>query len=268
VCSNQFRKRGLVPPFNGATVCLITGCSSIRKIVAHVPLFPEYLLLLFAFFATVTNADEPLVLTVPKQVESTFGDSGVDPYILHTSVQFVYGAAEFANQGAAQIMITGISFRADDSSTSSLNVTIPDFTIRVGVYSGSLSDIRANTGYVYLEGGTTVFSQKTLHITSPLGLTFGVRFDFETPFLYDRSNGNLVVELRSGGFATGSGLWGFDAATSSDGRFIYIEDTFGHTGALNRLPATQFTYFAVPEPSAGCLFGVLGAFLVVLRRLL
>ncbi len=188
-------------------------------------------------------------LVTPPGVGEAFGDKGIS----FDGGEFIYGSSLFASlPGNSEPLITGISFRADESS--SLDVVLPSMIIRIGVYQGKLTDVSN-----YIRPTFTAYSARDLHLTSPVSLDFGIRFSFQNPFLYNPNGGNLVVDF--GSSIAGIAKGGLDVQTTFEGRSLFGPNTIGFF-----LPATEFTYVSVPEPRSIIFWAVFAIFCAIKRR--
>ena len=115
-------------------------------------------------------------------------------------VQYIYPATEFSARPDSHRWITAIAFRPDTSVTDPRTVTWPDTQWILSTTTTSpddLSDVYSenhgdNQTVVY-DGTLTLTTQATGPPEGPRD--FDYRFDLQTPFLYDRTQGNLVVDF-------------------------------------------------------------------------
>jgi hypothetical protein len=111
-----------------------------------------------------------------------------------------------------------------------------------------------------------VFTATDLHLIAAAGRPpneFTIRFGFQTPFIYDRRTGDLVLESEGGG--TFGRFQGFDASTDANEGLYLLREPFGRVTSRNSVPVTEFQYVAVPEPRAWAIVG-LAWFILKLRR--
>jgi len=159
---------------------------------------------------TVSYADSTVVPGFLQNVEGNFGNSL--PFHLTVAVpasaryQQVYSSSEFAALGP--IVITRIGFRpnAIDGSGSGVGsaflTTIPSIQINLSTTSagpGALSTIfAANVGSddtVVHRGSLLLSSAFTGPATGPKA--FDISIPLTTPFLYDATKGNLLLDVRN-----------------------------------------------------------------------
>lgn len=213
----------------------------------------------------------PIHIVSPSSANGVEGDSSITPSREPNRIQFLFPASDFANLPESQRWLVAFNYRADQSQTEDVlwefdeielwfsttttdNSTLstifadnhgPDKTL---VHSGAYS-------YQYLGGPAT---------SGPREFAEGMRF--QTPFYYDPTKGNLLVEqvhrrasnpvisptsdvVPTPGFTIVGA--GFDLNATSGELFT-------------SLPPTRFTF--VPEPSGGLMAGAGAACLASIWR--
>ncbi len=195
--------------------------------------------------------------------------------------QQVYAASEFASSAEPEL-IAQILFRPDAVFGNAFSSTLPNIQINLSTTSvapDGLSMTFANN----------VGSNDTVVFTGPLSLSsgdtgpiegpkdFDIVINLSTPFLYDKSAGNLLLDIRN--FVEGSATTPFDSENSLGDPIsrVYavsfsnvnsptgVTDSFGLVTKFVTIPPSQ----AVPEPASalGMLaFGAFGVGSQVLRR--
>jgi hypothetical protein len=104
-----------------------------------------------------------------------------------------------------------------------------------------------------------------LSVRNASGPGFDIFFTLDHPFLYNRTQGDLVLQFVS---HQGSGvLAGVDAQFGPAGALYYYQ-TDGTLKAVGQTIVTQFTYSTIPEPSPFALatVGLMAAALVARRN--
>jgi hypothetical protein len=207
------------------------------------------------------------VIVVPGAQTGVEGnDSNFGPFF-DTSVRYqqVYSAAQFPSPGP--LMITQIAFRPDGSVTDPALIIRFD-SVRIDLSTTSSTPSTLSTVFASNVGANnqTVFNSfefVNAPVTGPPGgpKNFTVTFAL-TPFIYDPSAGNLLLDFRA--FETGGGISApFDAQSGSP--FTAHVDASGMSSTSGSYFAnglvTQFEFTAVPEPSTLAL-GALGAMVV------
>jgi hypothetical protein len=181
--------------------------------------------------------------------------------------QQVYRASDFASITGPHL-ITQIAFRPDAGSQgSAFSSTLPDVRIDLSTTSVApdhlnatfASNVGANDTIVY--GGSTggslaLSSADTGPANGPKD--FDIVINLTTPFVYDPSAGNLLLDVRnfSGGTTTqfDAQLTNGDAvsrAYANDGVDSPTATAFNTLGLV-----TQFTVDPVPEPASFTLLGM------------
>ena len=191
--------------------------------------------------------------------------------------QWVFKAAIF---GATPITINAMAFRFDEIvSNESIRAGAYHFDDRFSVKLGTLPGLASTTFADNLTNAITVLSgaqDLPFAIGGPAGATKpfgGVTFNFTTPFVYDPSLGDLLVDL----FVPGQGLFGtFDFVQNNPLQYRVFNREIATQGSIQSFgPVVRFDVSAVvpsnagavPEPATWLMlvvgFGTLGA---VLRR--
>jgi len=206
-------------------------------------------------------------VVVPNSLASVEGNANsgfpfnLDSFSLTSQrYQEVFAASEFAAlTGLADI--TQIAFRPDASFGAAFSSTLPDIQIDLSTTSmvpdGLSSTFADNIGpddtVVYARGPLALSSAAT----GPPGApdNFDILINLTTPFLYDPTAGNLLLDVRN--FGAGSTTQMNAEDTFGDG----ISSVYTFTGDVNSAVGdqnnslglvAQFTFMpaAVPEPGA------------------
>ncbi|WP_372785405.1 PEPxxWA-CTERM sorting domain-containing protein [Phenylobacterium sp.] len=188
-----------------------------------------------------------------------------------SQVQQIYDASYFA--GPTQI--TGLSFRAypgaAPSGFFSNTVNVSNLTVALSntmVSANEASGAQPSTNFAANEGAnlTTVFSGAVTLSTAATGQgpqPFDYTVNFTTPFLYDPSGGNLLVDflIPQGATVSGSGFGflTFDTANDLNDGVTSVVNLQGPGPAGTLSTAAAITQFhtasaaAVPEPASWAL---------------
>ena len=165
---------------------------------------------------------------------------------------------------AGPILITGIDFRPDAGLGSAFSATLPSIQIDLSTTSATVDALSTTFANNVGADDTVVFAMGPLSLSSadigPAGgpKDFDIHIVFTTPFLYNRANGSLLLDVRNfGGGTTGI----FDAEGSLTQDAISRVFTSGNqtvsstTGTADSLGlVTQFDFVsATPEPATGIL---------------
>ncbi len=213
--------------------------------------------LLLSLLATASTTAQAATLVVPAGLENTPGNTFADPFFstVGPSVTQAYSASDFSGISADTISIFGLAFRLDENERGSLEVTIPQVLLTMGISKDPLADLN------HLPNSVVVFDHPVqLSVRNGAGPAFDIFFTLDRPFLYNRTLGDLVLQFNS--HQTFGVIAGVDAQFGAEGELYYYE--IG--GALRSVPETiltQFTYSAIPEPSTLSLLLVVGTVLLI-----
>lgn len=216
-----------------------------------------------AAFAPTASAD---LIVVPNSLAAVEGNSNngfpfnITPFGLASQrYQQVYNANQFTNAG----MITAITFRPDADTGNAFASVLSNVQINLSTTSagpdGLSSTFASNVG----GNNQTVFSGalalSSADTAGPGGTrAFDITIALNTPFFYDPSQGNLLLDVRN--FAGGTTTQ-FDAHTvtgdSISRGFTNVVGGVGNATGLTDTSGlvTQFQIQAVPEPVSMIVFG-------------
>jgi len=220
-----------------------------------------------------------VIITPNGNAAAEGGASTTAPFNGPFRYQQDYEASQF---GGAPFLITAIAFRPDSSQSGAFSATVANMTVMLsltnkgtnGGASGMSSTFAANV----LGAQTTVFSGGITFNSTPTGSprAFDVVIPLTTSYLYDPSQGNLLMEIvnQSAWTVTPGGQFGFlDLAFSppnlvptarifANGSPSSPTATVANGNGPNQGLVTEFigTSIGVPEPaSLGLLLFGLGA---------
>jgi hypothetical protein len=210
---------------------------------------------LVSLFAAGPAIGANLKVVAPAALASAEGSNSRHPGSGSLRLQHLFLASEFAGVPAANTHILSWNYRADSSQTQAVDWTFPDHQIWMSTTSQSslsstfASNRGADTTLVF--DGAATFG---LTGAGPAGgpRDFGTGVQFQTPFRYDPSQGNLLIEvLTIGDFTPLEGVTIDTQSTAAPMTVVTdINKPNSTTGnQLNSSPAAQFE-FGVPEPSA------------------
>ena len=231
-------------------------------------------LLCLVVFSSIANAD----VVVPNANASVDADTiNRFPLLVFHGMRYqqVYAASEFSSFSPEGELITGIAFRPDKDLGAPFGpLTLDDLTIGLSTTDSAPDALSAtfsdNVGAHYkqvLNGSVTISS-----VDSPgPGDTraFDVLINFDVPFLYNPTNGNLLLDILNG-----------DEDDHDIGVFFDAEFTVGDTvsrawgpegtpsavsgGTSSSGLVTLFITRPVPEPNSLAISSV--ALCVVIRQ--
>jgi hypothetical protein len=207
-----------------------------------------------------TQAAEIKIVS-PSAYEHIEGESSVDPSCCGPfRNQQVFPAADFAALGNKPHWLVDITFRPDQNVTSPLTAHFPDEEYRIAttqIGPGNLSlrfddNLGSNFNHWYR-------GPETVAVVAGPGPGPREFYDADysagvTPFLYDPSQGNLLLDL--------IGWQGVSPSPRGDlvpGMLtaIYGSSPNGTQGVRGAALVHQFTFIPVPEPSSLTLLAVL-----------
>jgi hypothetical protein len=209
-------------------------------------------------------------IVVPNSLAAVEGNSNNGyPFNLddfgHSSMRYqqAFAASEFAALGGPTL-ITGMAFRPDNDGNA-FSTALPDIQINLSTTTTAPSalsttfaaNVGSNDTVVYARGPLTLSSANT----GAGPRDFDIVITFTTPFLYDPSQGNLLLEVRNfgGGLTTQ-----FDAHNANDAiaRVFAENDATAASGIADSVGlVAQFLTDGsqtVPEPSTFIIFSVGG----------
>jgi hypothetical protein len=184
--------------------------------------------------------------------------------------QQVYAASQFS-PGSGPLLITQILFRPDAISGDAFTATLPDIQINLstttpgpdGLSATFASNVGANDTIVRSRGALTLSSADT---PGPGGTrNFDIVINLTTPFLYDPTQGNLLMDVRNFGGGTTTFFDAHDVLGDSISRVYTFNGTV--TSAIGDQVntsglVTAFTFTrqgpptGVPEPATMVLLGI------------
>ena len=228
---------------------------------------------ILVLWPSLSSAQAPFIVRTPNGGAPSPGgvystepwSSSRGPGPQSSRYQQVYSASEFAELGGSPGSILRFGIPSDQQFGRGTSLYL-DLEILFGVTprdpDGLSTTFAENVG----SGLTMVHSRGVFLWGHPGGGAIGV-FELETPFLYDPTQGNLLMEIRAYSvvnedrFSTGFGnyeAWNVQGDAVSR---VYAHDVNATTGTADTMGLT--TYFGVtpvPEPSTYALVGLaLGA---------
>ena len=197
------------------------------------------------------------------------GDYSSEPWsvrgIQSSRYQQVYSASEFSALGGSSGSILRFGLQSDREFGRGASAYL-DFEIFFGVTSRN-PDALSTTFAENVGSGLATVRSREVFLLGHAGGGAGVVFELETPFLYDPTQGNLLMEIRTYGVVNadprtlGPGVYeAWDVQGDAVSR-VYAHDVNATAGIADTMGLT--TYFVitpVPEPSTYALVGLaLGA---------
>src|SRR5688572_29948313 len=164
-------------------------------------------------------------LVVPNDLSASEGNDGNGfPFSIQGAqipsmrYQQVYGSSQFTALSASGEFITEIRFRPDATNGSPFSATLPDIQINLSTTAAAPDGLSATFANNVGVDNTLVFSRGPLAtssgFTGPAGgpKTFDMVITLTTPFFYNPTRGNLLLDVRNFG---GGATTNFDSATTT-----------------------------------------------------
>lgn len=247
----------------GLTLCKRRNQISTMKILGFYGFATAGILL-----AIVTQAQDVIV---PGNFASTEGDSN-NGYPFNISAfsltsqryQQVYNSSLFSSLPAGGVEITGMAFRIDVGTGASFSSTLPDIQIDLSTTATSANTLSSTFASNVGANDTVVVGAGPLALSGTTGGTpnpFNIIINFTTPFIYDPSAGNLLMDVHNFG---GGGTTQFDSTDVGTGIARNFTEGSGvgsptADGVINSSGLiTEFIYQPVPEPGTLALAGLGG----------
>lgn len=194
---------------------------------------------------------------MPSGAATTYGNSQPEPFmpgpgaIYPFRYQEVFSSSDMVMPFGVHY-ITAVSFRLAAFGQSSVDAVLPEIEIRLSTTPRSVNLLSTTYANNVGPDETVVHARGPLAISAtyvPGGVVqpFDVLIEFETPFLYDRSWGNLLLDVINYG---GSGRRvGFDYKDSEGDSVssVGLAD-LEHGGEGTSGLVAEFTFADVPEP--------------------
>jgi hypothetical protein len=231
-----------------------------------------------AAFVTLSavGAAQAETLVVPNSLSTTEGDFFGTLISAPFRYQQVYKDSEFTFlSGAQPLEITQIAFRPDATRGSAFSYTLSDIQINLSTTQAEPDNLNTTFANNVGANDTVVFNRGPLSLSSAYTgpdagpKDFDIILNFTNPFIYNPSDGNLLLDIRK--FSSDTTIF-FDAAfTLEDSVSIVFA-----AGDVNAATAngettsglvTQFTVTPVPEPSGILGLGAFGGGLLLKRKL-
>jgi len=231
-------------------------------------------LIVLVLGSMISVAEATTMVVVPFFDTTTEGnDNNGFPFNIGNSsmrYQQVYGATDFVLGGVATPQnITQIAFRPDASAGGAFSSTLLSIQIDLSTTSKAPDGLSTTFADNVGANDTVVFGPAA----GPKA--FDIVVNLSTPFLYDPTKGNLLLDVRN--FSGGTATFLDAQITQGDSISRVLSDWPGSTVSSSTGTAdtiglvTQFTFGAasvVPEPPTGTLIGVGAGMMFGYRSLL
>ena len=151
-----------------------------------------------AGIAVAGGADAAVIVTPNGDAGAYGGAASTAPFNGPFRYQQDYAASQF---GGSEFEITEIAFRPANIQTAAFNATVPNMTVMLSLTgkgtTGGASGLSSTFANNPLGAQTTVFSGSLTFNSNPVGVPHGfdIVISLTTPFLYNPSEGNLLMEI-------------------------------------------------------------------------
>jgi hypothetical protein len=235
--------------------------------------------LLIATFLSFAPAFGISFVVVPNAQTSSPGNSPNDLTDTPADFQFQedFGSGQFLGIGG-DLLISQLAFRAaPDSGPVNASISSASFSLSTTPYApnnGGSNTLLTDTFATNLGPDNTVVYSGPVSLVSPGCTTSVCPFDivvsFTTPFLYNPSQGKLLLYLQATGFTATEGS--LDAESFNFPPGGSVASLFGASGDVSDTVNTagdivQFGYTLVPSPEPGTLMPAFVALLACVALL-
>jgi Ig-like domain-containing protein/cohesin domain-containing protein len=201
-----------------------------------------------------SNAALGIGLIVPNYA-ANFQPNGatINTLAVPCRMQTIYGADQFP---AYPIIITEMRWRPDALDNGALTDNIPNLQINLSTTAATADHLNSTYANNVGTNDTMVFSGPVTFTTAFSTLTNGTKaFDIvlplQTPFVYDATKGNLLVDARNffGGGAASFLTSGLNTSTDSVSRMVSNDpNAITASGSDSAAEALQIGYVPAPLP--------------------
>lgn len=214
-------------------------------------------------------------IVVPNSLTNVEGSSNnrfpFNPLNAAMRYQQVYNADQF---NVGPIIIFGIAFRPDARDGTAFNTTVQSVQINMSTSSNGADGLSAtfannvggddmivrNLGSLSLSSANTGGPPKDFDIIIP----------FDNSFVYDPSQGNLLLDVRQMSGPTAIGFWDAENRRGDSVSRIYTSNNPADGPTADQVDSlglvTRFDYTPVPEPASMIALGLGVAALAARRR--
>ena len=204
------------------------------------------------FGGVAPSCCQEIKVVSPKGLANAEGDSSTNPDLPPFRYQQVFPASDFESLPEGRRLIVRFAKRPDADAVAPFTETWADVQIRMSITSAGPDDLSASFDDNIQSEQTLVYDGSLVLSTSNTGPAGGPKdfdliWELQNPFLYDRDQGNLLVEwIATSGIAT-SGAALNDIFVSPITSVTNIGNPDAQSGILVGGFPMQFTF--VPEPS-------------------
>ena len=218
---------------------------------------------------TGISVGQEIHVVSPGALQDTDGNLSTPTPTVPFRLQWLYPASDFGFIPEGGAFIVGHSIRADKNQLTEITNTFANsvFTLSTTSLNSLTANFNDNLGgdaRVVFDGSTSISYAVSGPPSGPN--PFGGDVEYQTPFLYDPSLGNLLVQqVTTSGNDVPDSLK--DWQTTVNAQFVSNIDPNSLTGQQqNRVIVTRFTIVPEPTTVALILFGTCAATIFIRNR--
>jgi len=211
------------------------------------------------------------MIVVPNGNTSTVGNDTDSPDSGDLRVQQLIGSGQFASVGGS-LLIDQLSFRlapgtgSGSESMTNLNLSLSTSPKSPNTISTTFADNIGSDNTLVFSGA---FTDSSLGCAGPAPCPFDININFTTPFVYNPTQGSLLLDIKITG-ASGTAILDSMNFAGPSGGVVGIVGLLNATTAIgpafNGSDILQFRYTSVPEPASGAFLLVGAAALALMKR--
>ena len=225
-------------------------------------------LVILALIPRSPASAEIIRMVSPAAQETIEGNTSRTPRLVSHRLQWLFPAADFADLPETHRLITAFNLRADRTQTQPGALNFGDERIWMSTTSrNSLTTVfDNNSGHdkTLVHDGPISFPLLPSG-PGPTPANFADGVPLQTPFYYDPSRGNLLIERVVFANSPSGSVAAVDLHSTPEVRNVVVDNPNGTSGGpTNAVPVVQFQF--VPEPATFTLAGSALLCLVVWRR--
>ena len=218
-------------------------------------------------FPTRSTEGAEIRIVAPSKFTDTEADAFIAPLPENYRVQYLYDASEFASLPADNNVMTQLSWRPDGDQAGPIAFTSERMIMRLSTTSKSPEDIDGTLDNNVTSEPVVVYDgpwNSTSQATGPAGgpKAFDFTVDFQEPFIYDPSQGNVLVDFTVTG-SSADFFGDFTVPLDVPSRGIWTgadPDSPTSTGDVWGGAVIEFVF--VPEPTSFAI-GVVGCIVLL-----
>lgn len=207
---------------------------------------------MFVAFLLLMGRAQADTIRVPDVAQGN--SSTIAPFSADETMRYqqIYSTAAFSSL-AGDVLITGINFGCEFPT--------PQFPPRVCIGVIERLEVRLSTTSRAVDNLSATFSENIgfdeVVVLTPRAVDYVYGFGLDQPYIYNPDAGNLLLDIRFGGFHTSVGLLDAENVLGDETSRVYAIGVDSLTGTMDTIGlVTTFVYTPVPEPSTAGLFAL------------